>query len=74
MSAAEPVTYDYDPDEVHAAAFSNPALAADLAFALTCHEVSSLVAALRSRGGSDAAARWLTHHLVDCDDPPRHQQ
>lgn len=63
----------YDPGEVFAEVFGDPVLAADIAFALTCREVNVLVGLLESRGRPDAAALWLTHHLADCDDPPRHR-
>lgn len=63
----------YDPIDVFVDVFSDPVLAADIAFALACREVNVLVGLLESHGRPDAALRWLTHHLADCDDPPRHQ-
>lgn len=64
----------YDPLDVFIDVFSDPDLAADIAFALACREVNVLVGLLESYGRTDAGALWLTHHLNDCDDPPRHQR
>lgn len=72
MSRAGPLVYD--PLVVFIDVFADPDLAADIAVALTCREVNVLVGLLESYSRPDAAARWLTHHLTDCDDPPRHQR
>ena len=63
----------YDPLAVFVAVFSDPAIAADVAHVLTCNEVNVLVGLLEAHHSPDAAALWLTHHLRDCDEPPRHQ-
>lgn len=71
MSATGQLTYD--PLAVFVTVFSDPEYAADTAAdALTCVEVNVLVALLESCGEPAAAARWMAHHLRDCDDPPRH--
>jgi hypothetical protein len=72
MSASVPLVYD--PIDVFADVFSDPVLAADIAFALACAEVNVLGGLLESYGRDDAAVLWMTHHLCDCDDPPRHQR
>lgn len=59
----------YDPLAVFVTVFSDPQYAADT---WTCVEVNVLVALLESSEKPDAAARWMTHHLRDCDDPRRH--
>lgn len=71
MSAPEQLVYD--PIDVFIDVFSDPDFAADIAFALNCREVNVLVGLLESHGRPDAATLWLTHHLSDCVDPPRHQ-
>ncbi|GAA2678876.1 MULTISPECIES: hypothetical protein [Actinosynnema] len=70
MPRAGPLVYD--PLDVFLDVFADPDLAADIAVVLTCREVNALVGLLDSHSRPDAAARWLAHHLVGCDDRPRH--
>jgi hypothetical protein len=71
MSTGQPT--HYDPLAVFVAVFSDPQYEAEqVADALTCVEVNVLVALLESRDQPEAAARWMAHHLLDCDDPARH--
>lgn len=62
----------YDPAVVLADVLSNNDLAADLAFALACHELNPLVGFLESYGRHGPAALWKSHHLDACDEPERH--
>lgn len=70
MSAPGQLTYD--PLTVFVEVFSDPQFAADVAFAFDCREVNVLAGLLEAHGQPAAAARWLAHHLDDCDDPSRH--
>ncbi len=71
MPTTGPLTYDSL--AVFVQVFSDPEYAAEqIADTLTCVEVNVLVALLESCGQPRAAARWLAHHLRDCDEPARH--
>jgi hypothetical protein len=61
----------YDPAAVFAEVFGNPALARDLAEALTCSEVNVLAGLLACRN-PDAAEVWLAGHRAQCPAPRRH--